>query len=131
MSDDTAQFEAIAPTLRWMPKVIRENLSAKAVWTIIATAFVAGGWLTREITQREGLQTANESLKAQQDAQLKVAQDQSQHLAQLDTNLAVLREKVEDISQRENDQQLRWDRVEEGAEIPISRLKQRKPAIRK
>lgn len=131
MNDDTAKFEAIAPTLRWMPKVIRENLSAKAVWTVIATVFVAGAWFTREVTQREGLQAANEALKIQQDAQMRLAQDQTQHLAALDTKLAVLLEKVEDISQRESDQQLRWDRVEEGAEIPIARLKQRKTTIRK
>lgn len=131
MSDETAQFEAIAPTLRWMPKVIRENLSPKAAWVVIITVFAAGAWFTREITQREGLQAANEALKVQQETLFRIGQDQSQHLAQLDMKLAVLLEKVEDISQRETDQQLRWDRVEEGAEIPISRLKQRKSAIRK
>lgn len=122
MSDDTAQFEAIAPTLRWMPKVIRENLSPKAAWTVIVVVFLAGAWFTREVTQRESLQRANTAMQLQQSAQLKVSQDQNDHLAQLDTKLAVLLEKIDNIGHRVDEQQSRWDRVEEGADIPIPKV---------
>ncbi len=127
INDDTAKFEAIAPTLRWMPKVIRENLSAKAFWSIFwvtATAtFSAGAWFTREITQREALQSANLDMKL-------VSREQTDHLAQIDTKLAVLLEKVDDIGHRVDEQQARWDRAEEGAEMRVPKLKSEKSARR-
>lgn len=123
MSDDTANFEAIAPTLRWMPKVVRENLSPKAVWSIILAVFAAGSWIARESGQRMALEHANTDLQISQAAQIKATQELTTTVNQINTTLASIKTRVDDIGEQVDTQGRKWERVESAAEIRVPRRK--------
>jgi hypothetical protein len=116
MIDDTAKFEAIAPSLRWMPKWVRENLSPRAVWTVIGLAFTSGGWIAHESGSRMALEHANADLRQSQTDQIKATQDLNSTVVELNTKVAVLLTKVDDIGDRVDEQARKWERVEDTAE---------------
>lgn len=121
MSDDTAQFEAIAPTLRWMPKWVRQNASAKAVWSVVLAVFGAGSWIAHESGQRMALEHANADLQRSQTAQIEATLELSRSVKQIDTNLTMVMTRLEDIGKQVDSQQAKWERVESAAEIPVPR----------
>src|ERR1700761_515914 len=90
MNDDTAKFEAIAPTLRWMPKWIRENLSPRAAWTIIVFVFTCGGYITHEAASRMELEHRLQDQQERQNEQIAATKELSTTVTQLNMNVAVL-----------------------------------------
>jgi hypothetical protein len=125
VNDDTAKFEAIAPTLRWMPKWIRENLSPRAAWTIIVFTFTCGGYIAHEASSRFELERRLEDEQQRQDEQVKATKELASTVNQLNMNVAVLVTKVDDIGQRVDEQAEKWQRVESAAEIRVPRHKGR------
>lgn len=123
MTDDTAKFETIAPTLRWMPKWVRENLSPRAVWSVLAAVFTAGGWIAHESGQRVALEHANSDSKEALAAQVQATKELTVTVNQINTNLTKVSTRLEDIGQQVDAQGRKWERVESAAEIRVPRRK--------
>ena len=121
MNDDTAKFEQIAPTLRWMPKWVRENLSPRAAWAVLFAAFTAGGWITHESGQRVALEHANADLQRSQEAQVEATKELATSVKNIDNNLTMVMTRLEDIGKQVDSQQRKWEHVESAAEIRIPR----------
>lgn len=121
MTDDTAKFEAIAPTLRWMPKIVRENLTAKTVWSVVLAVFTAGGWIAHESAQRVALEHANTDLQRSQAAQIEAIKELTTTVNQINTTVASIKTRVDDIGEQVDTQGRKWERVESAAEIRIPR----------
>jgi hypothetical protein len=120
-ASDTAKFEAIAPTLRWMPKFVRENLSAKTVWTVGLAVFGAGSWIAHETGARVALEHANADLKASAAAQVQAIKELTTTVNQINTTVASIKTRVDDIGEQVDTQGRKWERVESAAEIRIPR----------
>lgn len=123
MSDDTAKFEAIAPTLRWMPKWVRENASAKTVWSVLIATFTAGSWIAHETGARVALEHANGDAKEALVAQVQATKELTVTVNQINTTLASIKTRVDDIGEQVDTQGRKWERVESAAEIRVPRRK--------
>lgn len=120
---DTAKFEAIAPKLRWMPKWVWQNASAKAVWSVLLAVFGAGSWIAHETGERVALEHANAELQKSQAAQIEASKELAAMVNQINTTVASIKTRVDDIGEQVDTQGRKWERVESAAEIRIPRRK--------
>lgn len=116
--DTTTTLKRIAPGFAWLPRVLREHLTPRAVWTA-----VAGIWTLLVALSSAGLTVYMHSAVQEKDIlQLKEGvkkfDDQASALQGISTQLAVLDSKVDNIS-HEVDHQREWrERIEQQAEAP-------------
>lgn len=120
-ASDTAKFEAIAPTLRWMPKWVRQNASANAVRAVLVAVFGAGSWIAHETGARVALEHANADLQRSQAAQIEAIKELTTTVNQINTTVASIKTRVDDIGEQVDTQGRKWERVESAAEIRIPR----------
>lgn len=120
-ASDTAKFEAIAPTLRWMPKFVRENLSANAVYALAGLLVTATAWVANETGQRKALEHSNSEVQKAQAAQIEAAKELTATVNQINTTVASIKTRVDDIGEQVDTQGRKWERVESAAEIRIPR----------
>lgn len=130
-TEETAKFEALAPTLRWMPRWVRENLSPRAVWWLLTAIVSCTTWITRETIHGADLERANIQLKSSQEASVHELNTSVHELNvsvhELDTKVAVMLTKVDDIGHRVDEQQEKWDLAEDTAEhFHVPRRKEHK-----
>lgn len=121
--NDTAKFEAIAPTLRWMPKFVRENLSANAVYTLAGFLVTATAWVANETGQRQVLEHSNSDLQKAQVAQVDATKQLTATVNEINMTLTKVSTRLEDIGEQVDSQQRKWERVESAAEIRVPRHK--------
>lgn len=122
-SSDTAKFEAIAPTLRWMPKWVRQNASANAVRAVLVAVFGAGSWIAHETGARVALEHANADLQRSQTAQVDATKELTVTVNQINMNLASIKTRLDDIGEQVDTQGRKWERVESAAEIRVPHRK--------
>lgn len=109
--------------LRWMPKWVRENLSPKAVWIVLAAAFTSGSWIARENGRDMALQHETADTRAIAVAQVQATKELTVTVNQINMNLAEVKTRLEDIGKQVDSQQAKWERVESAAEIRVPRRK--------
>lgn len=126
--NETPDFESTtqvlarrAPGLAWIPKVVRDNLSPKALWSSLLALVIAIGYVLN--AQHSINQLKDESVQGRQS--VSKLQEQVGLLHEIDTQLKVMNTKVDAIA-AEVDRQRQWrERIEAVAETPPNARKRR------
>lgn len=106
-----------------MPKWVRENASAKTVWSVLLAVFGAGSWIAHETGARVALEHANGDAKEALVAQVQATKELTVTVNQINTTLASIKTRVDDIGEQVDTQARKWERVESAAEIRVPRRK--------
>jgi hypothetical protein len=119
----TAILKRRAPGLAWIPKVVRDNLSPTALWSAIGALVIAIGYV---LNAQHSINALKDSVEESKKSVTEL-QAQLNLLHKIDTQIAVMSNKVDTIA-AEVDRQREWrERIEDLAERtpPHARLKPR------
>lgn len=110
----TAMLARRAPGFAWLPVALRQRLTPAALWSVITALAIAVTWLVNAQADIHQLkESSTESQKSVADLR-----QQLDLLHKIDTQLAVMGNKVDTIA-TEVDRQREWrERIESVAEAP-------------
>lgn len=126
--NETPDFESTtqvlarrAPGLAWIPKVVRDNLSPKALWSSLLALVIAIGYVLNAQHSIGKLQDESaDARKSMSDLQQQVGL-----LREIDTQIKVMNTKVDGIA-AEVDRQRQWrEKIEDVAEHPPHAVRRR------
>lgn len=120
--DSTGAFlRKHAPGLAWLPAVLRKQLTPAALWSAITALAIAISWLVNAQHDIVRLKESVVDFQKERDD----FQKEREVLHEIDTRLAVMSGKVDNIA-TEVDRQREWrDRIEGIAEAPPHARKRR------
>lgn len=110
----TTAVNKYAPGLAWIPRVVRDKLSPAAVGSAITALAIGIGYV---VSAQHDLKNAQRDIRQLHDT-VGDLQRQSDSLHKIETQLAVVISKMDDIGTEVDRQRARWDRVEGIAEAP-------------
>lgn len=108
--DTTTTLKKIAPGLAWLPRVLRENFTVAGAWSIAGVIFGAGVSWAYLSARLGNLEEAVREEKAQ-----------AEKLSSIDRQLGIITTKIDDLKEKVDQQQEKWNKVEEVAEMPRRR----------
>jgi outer membrane murein-binding lipoprotein Lpp len=118
----TSILKRRAPGLGWFPGALRQRLTPAALWTAVTLLAAAIAYVLSARHEIHDAQTAVLRLQAS----VSHLEEERDVLHKIDTQLAVMNSKVDDIA-TEVDRQREWrERIEDAAELPPHAVRRRK-----
>jgi hypothetical protein len=106
----TTILKRLAPGVSWLPRAVRERLTPAALWSALSAVVVA---VVVVANAERDISRLKENVTA--------LENQRELLVQINTQLAVMSDKVSNIDSEVQQQRAWRERIEEQAEVPIKR----------
>ena len=107
----TVTLRRLAPGLAWLPRPIREHLTPAALWSAIGALAIAIGYILNAQVDLHRHQESIVNLQSEMGKERELLQT-------IDTRLAVMGNKIDDIGSEVNRQREWRERIESVAESP-------------